>query len=97
MTPLESALLAATTFLVGLLLGLVQRAVYVGMRPRGPAPSERPEIAPKPEEDPTYVAQQRQRILDKLVKDFPTIGGGTRERAADEILEKAKSVLGRLR
>ncbi len=54
-------------------------------------------MTPRPDADEeAWLQDQKQRILAKLRRDFPKRSGHNLEAAADEVLEKARSVLARI-
>jgi hypothetical protein len=63
----------------------------VGTPPQPRSTTRRPDV-----EEEAWLKDQRQRILAKLRLDFPKRSGHNLDAAADEILEKARSVLARI-
>jgi hypothetical protein len=49
------------------------------------------------EEEAEWLKVQKNRIVTKLTKDFPTLGTSKREAVAEEIMAKARSTLARVR
>jgi len=59
----------------------------------GPTPKR---LAPGHIDEATWMKDQKRQIIKKLRVDYPKLGGGALEDAAQQILDKARTTLARL-